>query len=110
MALASVEQPVHPRQQIAGTVVGVQDDGHPVCFGQGAHVMRPSHRTEHGRLLICQRQRLASVEFCPSVGELNDDSRLDGLGSLQDCIDAVAANHVDRWKSVAVLFGMGPNV
>src|SRR5690606_35282452 len=105
--LARFQQTVDPRQQLLGSVVGVQDDRHTVGFGNGVNMLGTRDGTDDGGLLAFQLQTLAGGEHGTTVGELNDNRRFDLGSSFQYGVHGVGTNAVYSWQSEAVLFGDG---
>ena len=102
MCLALVEQPIDPREQFARAVVGVQDDRYTVGFGHGVHVVSAGNGSEHRIFLIVQLQALASIECGASIGELDDDRRIQITRCLQYSVDGIRSNDIYSRKRVAV--------
>ena len=70
-----------------GTVVAVENDGDAVVFGHQSDVLSPRDGPEDGGLLPGVLDALPREEGGTSIGELNDDGRVDVPGSLQDGVD-----------------------
>ena len=105
--LARIQQAVDPRQQLLGGVVGVQDHGYTVGFGNGVNVLGAGDGTQDGGLLAFQLQALAGGEHGTAVGELNDDRSLHLGSRFQHGVDGVGTDAVDCRQCEAVLFGDG---
>ena len=95
-----VKETVNPRKELAGAVVRVEHDWHPIGRGQFVHVVGGGYTAEHLGLLIVQLQGFAGIEGGPSVGQLHDDGRPHGGCRLQRGIEGIGANDVDSREGV----------
>jgi hypothetical protein len=63
VAFRGGEEAVHPGQQLFGAVIGVEDDGDAVLFGEGAHVEGARDGAGDGCCVVFVVEAFASVEL-----------------------------------------------
>lgn len=118
VALVLVEQAVQPWQQLLGAVVGVEDDGDAVGWGNAADVVGAGNGTGDGSLLVSVGDALSrhiSILIVPAqpwksverllsylsskvgsaaLGELEDDGAVLFAGGFQSSDDSRRRSHV----------------
>mmetsp|Transcript_10117 Transcript_10117/g.33287 ORF Transcript_10117/g.33287 Transcript_10117/m.33287 type:complete len:526 (-) Transcript_10117:16-1593(-) len=97
------QHPVHPREELLGAVVCVQDHRHAVFGGERAHVVSARHRPSDGRVKVGVVEALASVELRASRRELDDDWRVRLARRLEASVDGRGRDAVDRRDGVPIL-------
>mmetsp|Transcript_6736 Transcript_6736/g.16336 ORF Transcript_6736/g.16336 Transcript_6736/m.16336 type:complete len:410 (+) Transcript_6736:222-1451(+) len=107
--LVGGEHAVEPGEELLGTVVGVEDDGHTVGLGHVADIVGAGDGAEDAGLetLLAVGERLASHELGATVGELDHDGGLVLGGSLQNLVHGGGGDAVDSGDGIAVLLGSG---
>lgn len=93
--LIGLKHSIKPGQQFLSTVVTVKNHWHTVVLGHQPHVLGTSNGSKNRGFLIGVLDPLASQECCFSIGELDDDWRVDVPGSLEDSIDGGGGGAVE---------------
>ena len=88
VGLVGVEHTVKPWQQLLGAVVRVEDDGDTVVGSNGSDVVGGSGGTgDRSSLVGTVGETLTTEEGGTSLGDLEDNGRLDVTSSLEDGVD-----------------------
>ena len=93
--LISLEHSIKPGEEFLSTVITVENHRHTIVLGHQPHVLGPSYGSQDSSLLVGVLDTLASQECCSSVGELDDDRRVDVPGSLEDSVDGGGRSAVE---------------
>lgn len=83
VALVLIEHAIEPRQELLGTVVGVEDDGDTVDGGNAADVVGSGDGASNGGGLAVVADSLTSEESGTTLGDLQDDGAILVAGGLQ---------------------------
>ena len=78
-------------------MITVENHRDTIVLGHKPHMLGPSYGSQDSSLLVGVLDTLASQECCSSVGELNDDGRVDVPGSLEDSVDGGGRSAIKGW-------------
>lgn len=87
VSLVGVEHTVEPREQLLGTVVRVEDNWDTIVRSDGSDVVGGSDGSGDGGLLVPVGKTLTTEKGGSTLGDLEDDGRVDVSGSLEDTVD-----------------------
>mmetsp|Transcript_26817 Transcript_26817/g.49284 ORF Transcript_26817/g.49284 Transcript_26817/m.49284 type:complete len:265 (-) Transcript_26817:277-1071(-) len=110
VALVCLHQPIQPRKQVLGAVVGVQDDRNTVLLSKGADMVCARDGARDASMEVAVVQPLASIELGSSGGELDDNWRVHLPGGLHASIDTGGRHAVHGRNGVLVLLSVHQQV
>ena len=87
VGLVGLEHTVKPWEELLGAVVRVEDDWDTVSWGDSSDEVSGSDGTGDGSLLVSVGKTLSTEESGTSLGDLEDDRRLDVSSGLKTCVD-----------------------
>jgi hypothetical protein len=106
VGLIGIEHAVQPREQLLGAVVGVEDNGDAVGWGESADILGTGDGTSDGSGLVLVVNALAGEVGSTTLRELEDDGRLGVTGSLESSDDGRGRGNVDGGDGEALLLGV----
>ena len=98
------QHPVHPREELLGAVVCVQDHRHAVFGGERAHVVSARHRPSDGRVKVGVVEALARIKLSAARRELNHHRSLGRRCRLEAGVDGGGRDAVNGRNGVAPPF------
>ena len=94
--LIRLKHTIKPRKKLLGAVIRVQNNRHIVVLSHQPHVLGSSNGTKNGRLLVCVLNPLSSQESSSSVGELDNNGRVNVPGCLENSVDGGGGGAIER--------------
>ena len=105
--LVGLQHAVEPRQQLLGTVVGVQNDWDAVGWRNGSDVVGSSNGASDGGVLVGVGDTLTGKVGSTTLRGLQDDRSLVVSGGFQSSNNGGRRSHVDGRNGKTLLSGVG---